>query len=65
MITAAMTTMVLVHPWLSRLIDEGNLSYAESRDAGRAYSRFWLDVISPRPLLNKLPVSSATTESVR
>lgn len=47
MVTAALTTMVLVHPWLSRLVDDGNLSFADNKDAGRAYTRFWLDVLSP------------------
>ena len=55
MVTAALTTMVLVHPWLSRLIDGGKTSYSDDRDAGRAYTRFWLDVLSPRT-----PALSAT-----
>ncbi len=65
MVTAALTTMVLVHPWLSRLIDGGKLSYSDSRDAGRAYSRFWLDVLSPRTPPYMQPMSSATSEGVR
>jgi hypothetical protein len=57
MVTAAMTTMVLVHPWLSRLIGDGKLSYSDNRDAGRAYSRFWLEVLSPRVPVSLQPIS--------
>ncbi len=65
MVTAALTTMVLVHPWLSRLIDDAQQPYSDDRDAGRAYSRFWLDVLSPRMAAHKQPISSTTTERVR
>jgi AcrR family transcriptional regulator len=65
MITAALTTMVLVHPWLSRLIDGSKLSYADNRDAGRAYSRFWLEVLSPRTPVYIQPIASMATERVR
>jgi AcrR family transcriptional regulator len=59
MVTAALTTMVLVHPWLSRLIDNGNLSYSDNREAGRAYSRFWLEVLTPRVPVNLQPISTS------
>jgi AcrR family transcriptional regulator len=64
MITAALTTMVLMHPWLSRLIDGSKLSYADNRDAGRAYSRFWLDVLSPRTAAHIQPIPSTRSEGV-
>lgn len=48
MVTAAMTTMVLVYPWLSRHSASGNAMYTDSRAAERAYATFWLDVLVPR-----------------
>lgn len=49
MVTAAMTTMVLVYPWLSRHTSSaGGTTFADSRAAERAYTSFWLDVLSPR-----------------
>lgn len=65
MVTAALTTMVFVHPWLSRLIDGDKLSYADSRDAGRAYSRFWLDVLSSRTPVYLQPISPPTSQGAR
>lgn len=48
MVTAALTAMVLVHPWLSRHTTPGNTKYADSREAERAYTAFWLDVLAPK-----------------
>jgi AcrR family transcriptional regulator len=48
MVTAALTTMVLVHPWLARHTAQETANYTESRTADRAYAAFWLDVLSPR-----------------
>lgn len=65
MITASLTTMVLVHPWLSRLVDGGNSPYSDNRDAGRAYARFWLEVLSPRPAVFLQPTFPATSQGLR
>ena len=65
MVTAALTAMVLVHPWLSRLIDGGKLSYSDNRDASRAYARFWLDVLSTRVSVFLQPISPAISQGVR
>lgn len=65
MITAALTTMVLVHPWVSRLIDGSKPSYSDNRDLGRAYSRFWLEVLSPRPPVFLQPTFPATSQGLR
>ena len=65
MVTAALTTMVFVHPWLSRLIDGGQLSYSDSREAGRAYSRFWLDVLSSRTHVYLQPISPPASQNLR
>jgi AcrR family transcriptional regulator len=48
MVTAALTTMVLVHPWLSRHTTSEKTIYADSRAAERAYTTFWLEVLAPR-----------------
>ncbi len=48
MVTAALTTMVLVHPWLARHTAQEPAKYTESRTTERAYAAFWLDVLSPR-----------------
>ncbi len=65
MVTAALTTMVLVHPWLSRLIDGGHISYSDNRESGRAYSRFWLDVLSTRTPVYLQPVSSTAAQNLK
>jgi AcrR family transcriptional regulator len=49
MVTAAMTTMILVYPWFSRHTSSGETRYPDSRAAQRAYLAFWLDVLAPKP----------------
>lgn len=49
MVTAAMTTMVLVYPWMARHGSPGDSRFPDSRAAERAYTAFWLDVLVPRP----------------
>ena len=49
MVTAAMTTMVLVYPWFSKHASNGNALYADGKAADRAYSSFWLEFLAPRP----------------
>lgn len=53
MVTAALTTMVLVHPWLSRHTSSEETKYADGRAAERAYTTFWLDVLLPRAATNE------------
>jgi hypothetical protein len=48
MVTAALTTMVLVHPWLARHTSSEGSNYAEGQATERAYAAFWLDVLTPR-----------------
>jgi AcrR family transcriptional regulator len=48
MVTASLITVVMMYPTLSRLIDGENPSYSDSREAARAYTKFWLDVLAPR-----------------
>ena len=48
MVTAAMTTMLLVYPWLSRHMPAAGPKYPDSRAAERAYTAFWLELLTPK-----------------
>jgi AcrR family transcriptional regulator len=48
MVTAALMMTSLMHPGISRLIDSSALRFSDSREAGRAYAKFWLEMLSPR-----------------
>jgi len=49
MVTAAMTSMVLVHPWMARHSSPGESRFPDSRAVERAYTAFWLDVLLAKP----------------
>jgi AcrR family transcriptional regulator len=57
MVTAALVTTVMAHAEISRLIDGGKLSYPGSREAASAYTKFWLDVLTPRPFSSERPAT--------
>ena len=62
MLTAAMTTMVLVYPWMARLTSSGESRFPDSRAAERAYTAFWLDVLAQRPGMREIepgPIGSS------
>jgi AcrR family transcriptional regulator len=64
MVTAAMTTMVLVYPWMSRHSSPDESRFPDSRAAERAYTAFWLDVLAPRPGMRESepgPIGSSFT----
>jgi AcrR family transcriptional regulator len=61
MVTAALTTMVLVHPWLSQHTSPDRTIYADSRDVERACTAFWLDVLAPTTTPNARPAVPAGT----
>jgi hypothetical protein len=65
MVTAALTTMVLVHPWVSRHSSSEKTVYTDSRAAARAYTTFWLDVLAPRPAIYERQSGSDAGRSVR
>jgi AcrR family transcriptional regulator len=48
LVTAAIASTVLVHPGFSRLIQGAHPPYADTGEAIRAYSRFWLELLSPQ-----------------
>ena len=47
MLTAALTTVVMVHPEFSRFIAGAAPPYIDSREAIQAYTKFWLDILIP------------------
>jgi AcrR family transcriptional regulator len=57
MVTAALVTTVMAHAEISRLIDGDKLVFPGSREAASAYTRFWLDVLTPRPVPSQSAVS--------
>jgi len=65
MVTVALTATVLAHPWLCRLVDGGQAPHCGGRDAGRAYTRFWLEVLSPRAPLHGPPAWPAAPDGLR
>jgi AcrR family transcriptional regulator len=50
MITSALAMTVIVDPDLSRLISGAPPPHPDSRDAVRAYTKFWLDVLTPHSI---------------
>jgi AcrR family transcriptional regulator len=50
MITSALAMTVIVHPDLSRLISGAPPPHPDSRDAVRAYTKFWLDILTPQSI---------------
>lgn len=47
MITAALSMTVMAHPEIARIMDGAPPSYSDNKDAIRAYSKFWLEVLIP------------------
>jgi AcrR family transcriptional regulator len=64
-LTAALMMTTLMHPGISKLIGGDGSSFRNSPEAGRAYSRFWLDLLSPN--LPPYPMHNAemTADRVR
>jgi AcrR family transcriptional regulator len=60
MVTAALGMTALVHPLLSRLLTGGPPPHSDNRDAVRAYTNFWLEVLAPLPANNTGPVMGAS-----
>ncbi|MGD0737175.1 MAG: TetR/AcrR family transcriptional regulator [Terracidiphilus sp.] len=59
-LTSALMMTVLAHPEIYNLIDGNKPAYANSLEAHRAYSRFWLDLIVPR-----MPAYPSPTDPTR
>jgi AcrR family transcriptional regulator len=50
MVTSALAMTIMVHPELSRLITGTPPPHSDSRDAVKAYTKFWLDVLIPQSI---------------
>ncbi len=48
MVTAALATTAIVLPEFSKLLRGAATAYSDNREAVRAYTKFWLDVLAPR-----------------
>jgi AcrR family transcriptional regulator len=65
MLTAAFMTLAATHPGVSRLVGGDNPSHSDSREAARAYAKFWLTALVPK-LSSKatdIPATHSASES--
>jgi AcrR family transcriptional regulator len=62
MMTAALGMTALVHPYFSRLVSGGPPPHSDNREAIRAYTKFWLDVLVP-PTMNRSHSVPETADS--
>jgi AcrR family transcriptional regulator len=58
--TVALVTTVLLHSGLLKLIEGDRLPYADSREAARAYTKFWLNVLGPGTVDHRQQVTPIT-----
>jgi len=47
MATTALLTMTLLHEGFVKIVDGDSAAFGDSRDAARAYTKFWLDLVTP------------------
>jgi AcrR family transcriptional regulator len=57
---ASLLGMVLIHPHISKMMTFRSESPADSECTAVAYGKFWLDVLTPRPVPRSAPISHAT-----
>lgn len=62
MIASALAMTVMVHPELSRLVSGTPPPHSDNRDAIRAYTKFWLDVLTPQLPVRPWGPSAAASE---
>jgi AcrR family transcriptional regulator len=48
--TVALVMTVMMHPWISKLIDADILPDSGSQEGIYGHSRFWVDVLTPTPM---------------
>jgi len=58
LLAASLLAVVLIHPSLSRLVAVGNSTGLNTRETISAYSKFWLNVLSPRLTVPSTPMVS-------
>jgi AcrR family transcriptional regulator len=59
MLTASFMMLAVMHPGLSKLLDKDKPRSADDREPARAFARFWLGVLIPKP-----PVDSTGAEAL-
>ena len=59
LLAASLMAMVLIHPQLSKLTERDGSSLTDRRDAVHVYSKFWLDVLSPKRPASPTPIVKA------
>lgn len=64
LLAASLLAMVLIHPSLTRLVDAGNSTGLDSRETINAYSRFWLNVLSPRLTVSSTSIATPAGQAV-
>jgi AcrR family transcriptional regulator len=62
MITAGLMMTPLMHPGISKLIGGTKPTFVNGQEAGRAYAKFWLDLLTPRNLAAATPIAPAGEE---
>ncbi len=60
LLAASLMAMALMHPHLSTLSSEDSQLPTGRRNAQVAYSKFWLDMLSPRPSSSSRPIVQPT-----
>jgi len=63
LLASSLMAMVLIHPQLARLVDISKSTSLTSRETINAYSKFWLDVLSPKLAVSSAGVVSAAGEA--
>jgi AcrR family transcriptional regulator len=61
LVAASAMAILLIQPQISKFTNGEGSSQAASGDAVRAFSKFWLDVLSPRLLASSRPVAQPAT----
>jgi AcrR family transcriptional regulator len=56
LLASSLMAMVLIHPQLARLVDVSKPASSNSQETINAYSKFWLDVLSPRLPVSTMPI---------
>jgi hypothetical protein len=63
LVIAALATSVMVHPEFSKLLNGAPPPYSDRREAIRAYTQFWLDVLMPLPPVERAQSALRLTEA--
>jgi len=62
MMTAGLMMTPLMHPGISKLIAGSKPAFENGQEAGRAYAKFWLDLLTPRLPATSTPIVQSGDE---